>query len=379
MKENHSITTDEMEGSKQSICLRERMKIKFALLDKEQSYLTRVLSALESKFYDKLEIYCFTDEEKAINAVIQNNIDVFFASHIFDIELHQIPERCGFAYLVDTKDVDRYNGERAVCKFQKLESFYGNIVDIYTDKNDVLLTTNAVDDNVPLYVFTSASGGTGTSVAAAAFAVSMTMEGKKTLYINLENFGDTDFCFAGEGQYDMRDMMIALKSGKSNVVMKMESIARKDKTGVYFIATPQNALDVGTLTADDVKQMLELFRKSGMFDCVVADVNLAFGERELLLFKQARSIVFVSDASETSNSKFNRAYTALSILEQKENSGFTGRISVFYSKVSGKLSAGVSVPGIRIIGAAPRFDRASNDTMAKKIAELNVFRELINS
>ena len=353
------------------------MKIKIAILDKEQTYLSRVMNSLEGKFSDKLEIYCFTDAEKAINTVIQNNIDVFFASYVFEIEMHRIPERCGFAYLVDTKDVDKYNGERAVCKFQKLESFYGDIVDIFTDKNDVLLTGNSVNADVPLYVFTSASGGSGASVAAAAFAISLARETKKTLYLNLENFGDSGFYFHGDGQYDLRDMMIALKSGKSNIAMKMETIAKKDKSGVYFIETPQNALDVGMLTVDDINELIELFRKSGIFDSVVVDINFAIGEKEILLFKQAYSIVFVSDASETANGKLYRAYETLVVAEQKANASFLSRMSVFYNKVSGKMTSGIDIPGIKVIGAAPKFEKISNENMVRKIAELGVFQELI--
>ena len=140
-----------MEGNEQ-ILLVVIMKIKIAILDKEQTYLSRVMNSLEGKFSDKLEIYCFTDAEKALNTVVQSNIDVFFASYVYEIETHRIPERCGFAYLVDTKDVDKYNGERAVCKFQKLESFYGDIVDIFTDKNDVMLSASSLVHGIkPLF------------------------------------------------------------------------------------------------------------------------------------------------------------------------------------------------------------------------------------
>lgn len=365
-----------MEGNEQ-ILLVMIMKIKIAILDKEQTYLSRVMNSLEGKFSDKLEIYCFTDAEKALNTVVQSNIDVFFASYVYEIETHRIPERCGFAYLVDTKDVDKYNGERAVCKFQKLESFYGDIVDIFTDKNDVMLSGSSINADVPLFLFTSASGGAGASVVAAAFAISMAREGKKTIYLNLENFGDSGFYFHGDGQYDLRDMMIALKSGKSNIAMKMETIAKKDKSGVYFIETPQNALDVGMLTTDDVNELVELFRKSGVFDCVVIDMNFAIGEKEISLFKQAYSIVFVSDASETSNGKLYRAYETLVVAEQKANASFLGRLTVFYNKVNGKSASGIDIPGISIIGAAPKFEKISAENIARRIAELGVFQELI--
>ncbi len=353
------------------------MKIKFAILDKEQTYLSRVMSSLESKYSDKLEIYCFTDPDKAINAIEQNNIDVFFASYASEVELQLIPERCGFAYLVENKDVDKYNGERAVCKFQKLDSLYSNIVDIYADKNDVMLSSNSINSNVPIYVFTAASGGTGASVSAAAFAISLAREGKKTLYLNLENFGDSGFYFEGDGQHDFRDMMIALKSGKSNVAMKMETIAQRDKSGVYFIATPKNALDVGMLTAGDINELIDLFHKSGVFESVVIDINFAIGEKEISLFKKAYSIVFVSDANEVSNGKLNRVYETLVVAEQKEKAAFLNRVVVFFNKVNGKISTNEELR-LKVVGAAPKYEKMATKTMARKIAEIDAFRELIN-
>ncbi len=354
------------------------MKIKFAILDQDQTYLSRVMNSLESKYSDKLEIYCFTDLEKAISTVIKNNIDVFFVSHTYEMAVQQIPDRCGFAYLVDTKGVDRYNGERAICKFQKLESFYSEIIDVFTDKNDVMLSSESVNADVPLYVFTSASGGSGTSVAAAAFSVSLAREVKKILYLNLENFGDTNLYFHGDGQYDLRDMMIALKSGKSNIAMKLETIAKKDDYGVYFIATPKNALDVGMLTSEDIKDLVGMFRKSGIFDCVVIDINFSIGDKEISLFKQAYAIIFVNDGSETSNGKFRRAYETLVVAEQKENASFLSRINIFFNKINEKFNAGIDIPGLNVVGAAPKFENASIENIIKKLVELNVFKDLIN-
>ena len=44
------------------------MKIKLALLDSDQNYLNRIVTAFNIKYADKLEIYSFTKLESAMAA-----------------------------------------------------------------------------------------------------------------------------------------------------------------------------------------------------------------------------------------------------------------------------------------------------------------------
>lgn len=353
------------------------MKIKLAVLDKEQSYLERISTSLGHKYNDKLEIYCFTDMQKAVENVIKNNIDVFFASFSYEIDTSVLPERCGFAYLVDTKDVDLYNGERAVCKFQKLENIHNYIIDIYTDKNDIKLSTPIMSSDMPVYVFTSAVGGCGTSVAASAFSISLAKEGKKVIYLNLEKFGNTSFYFDGEGQYDLRDILIAIKSGKSNISMKLESMVKKDKTNVSFISSPQKSLDIATLTAADIKSLIELFKTSGAFDCVVIDIDFEVSDKITSLFNLSHAVILVSDASEKATYKIQRAYEAVSMSVNPQNAAFLDRIVIFYNRVKNSLQSSINIPNVRTIGASPEYNNANVNDIMRKMVEVNAFKDLL--
>ena len=43
-----------------------KMKIKLAILEKDQGYLTKIVSVFSTKYADKFEIYSFTDKEVAL-------------------------------------------------------------------------------------------------------------------------------------------------------------------------------------------------------------------------------------------------------------------------------------------------------------------------
>lgn len=55
------------------------MKIKLAILDKDTAYLQRIVSVFNNKYVDKLEIYSFTDQEMALEAVQKAKIHVLLA------------------------------------------------------------------------------------------------------------------------------------------------------------------------------------------------------------------------------------------------------------------------------------------------------------
>ena len=100
------------------------MKIKVAVLEKDKSYLNRLVTAFGAKYADKFEVYSFTDPEIALQTIREIKTDVLIAGEIFDIDLAQIPKRCGFAYLVDSPDIDTLSGQRTICKFQKADLIY---------------------------------------------------------------------------------------------------------------------------------------------------------------------------------------------------------------------------------------------------------------
>ena len=90
------------------------------------------------------------------------------------------------------------------------------------------------------------AGGTGTSSMAAACTCSKG-RGNNVLYLNLEKFGSSDVFFSGEGQFDLSDIIFALKGRKANLAMKLQSCVKKATcVGEISFQTIQTALDIDT-------------------------------------------------------------------------------------------------------------------------------------
>lgn len=353
------------------------MKIKLAILEKDKSYLNRIVTAFNTKYADKFTIYTFTDSTVALSSINDSRVDVLIASDVFDIDAESLPMRCGFAYLVDSADVVTFNEQRAICKFQKVDLIYKQILSIYSENAISVSGLNLGDESSQVIVFASPSGGTGSSSVAAACAVYFAGKGKKTLYLCLEKFGSSDAFFSAEGQFGMSDIIFALKSKKANLSLKFESSVKQDARGVYFYSQPKIALDMLELNPEEVLRLVTELKLTGGYDYIILDMDFSMDKSTMKIYQQSHALVMVGDGSEISNTKIHRAYTALSTIEQKSDAPLTNRTALIYNKFSNKTSRALGDIGIRTAGGVPRYEHATTEQVVNQLAALDIFSKII--
>ena len=95
------------------------MRIKIVVLDSDINYLNRIITVLNNRYENRLQVYAFSQTEKAFECLEKEKISVFLASEEFEIDRSLIPKRCGFAYLTEFKDVESISDVIAICKYQK--------------------------------------------------------------------------------------------------------------------------------------------------------------------------------------------------------------------------------------------------------------------
>lgn len=93
------------------------MKIKLAILECDRAYMNRLITVFSTKYADKLEIYSFTTQDLIYEILEKNKIDVFLADDSFEMDVDKIPSRCGFAYLVESADIELLHNEKVIHKF----------------------------------------------------------------------------------------------------------------------------------------------------------------------------------------------------------------------------------------------------------------------
>ena len=353
------------------------MKIKLAILERDRSYLTRIASAFGTKYADKLEIYSFTDPDVALSTLNSAKIDVLLASDAFDIDTNKLPNRCAFAFLVDSMGIESLREQRAICKFQKADLIYKQILSVYSEKASSITGFKIAGDAGQVIVFCSVSGGVGSSTMAAACATHFAQQEKKVLYLNLEKFGSADVFFSGQGQFDMSDIIFALKSKKTNLPLKLEGCVKQDPCGVYFYSQTKIALDMMELNTEDTLRLISELRLMGEYDYIILDMDFAIDKETLKVFREAQAIVLIGDGSLESNNKTNRAYTALATLEQNADAPLVNRMYFIYNKVSSKNGQSIDDSGLKVLGGAPRYAGASEQQIRDQLAAMNIFDAIV--
>lgn len=352
------------------------MKIKLAILENDTNYLNRIVSVFSTKYADKIQIYSFTDLQIAISALGTEKIDVFIANDFFSIDVDELPKRCCFAYFVDNTDIETVGGQRAICKFQKAELIYKQILSIYSENAGNLAGLKLTDDESKIIIFSSPCGGNGTSSMAAGCALHFAQKGKRVLFLSFEDFGSSDLYFSGEGQFDMSDVIFALKSKKSNVAMKLESYVKIDPSGVYFFSKAKFALDMLELSHEERIQLLTYVKMFGSYDYVVLDCAFGLDNKHIEYFKKAHNIVMVSDGSNISNMKITNAFVSLLNIDQTLDASVVNRFSLVYNKFSSKTGSMLENVDLKSIGGAPIFLQANEQQIVEELSKLDLFEKL---
>lgn len=350
------------------------MKVRVAILENDSNYLQRVVSIFNNKFGNELEIYSFTDISSAYRCLDDKKIDVFLANENIDIDFSMIPKKCGFAYLVESSDIEKYNDKKAVCKFQRAELIYKQILSIYSEQIPNITGIGESNNSMKTIVFSSPVGGTRTSTLAAACAISIANKGFRVLYLNLENFGDSDSFFSCDGQFDFGDVIYAIKSNKSNRKIKLQSTVKQDSTGVYFYSSVRVALDMLELKVDDYLTLQTELKMLGEYDYVVIDMDFPRNRKGFAFFENCNSIVIASDGSQVSEIKTARAMDAIQILDSYSEYIIQPKFSMIRNKVLGNTE---NRDEIRVIGEIPMYESCSPSQMARQLSLSSVFDQLL--
>ena len=348
------------------------MRIKLAILEKDVSYLNRIVAVFNQKYSDKIQVYSFTEIEPVYQVLRETKIDVLLVSDYFKFDVARIPSRCGFAYFIDSREIDTLDNQKTVCKFQKIDLIYKQILSIYSENTENITGLKITDDSCRLVAFCSPCGGSGVTSVSAAAALRFASKGKKTLYINFEKYGSADVLFSAEGQFDMSDIIFALKSKKTNLSLKLESCVKQDPRGVYFYSSAKQALDMLELREEEMNRLIKELQLTGSYDYIIADIDFNMNDSFLSALKMFHSIIIVGTGSELSNSKIFRLYNSLVIKESMDDSPLLNRMSLLYNQFSNKTNKIISGIEMKNIGGIPRFEHATDQQVVEQIAKMAV-------
>ncbi|MCI8669371.1 MAG: AAA family ATPase [Lachnospiraceae bacterium] len=355
------------------------MKIRVAIFEKDELYLRKITAVFNKKYLDKIQIYCVTNFDLLKKILEDNKIDVLLSNEEFDINIEILPKRCGFAYLTESNEIEQWKDNIAIGKYQHIDLIYKAILNIYAEKAaDLGVNKEVINNMTNIYTFVSASGGTGSSTIAAAASINVAKTGKKVLYLNLEKFGNVNVFFQAEGNGNLSEAIYAVKSRRSNLLLKLESNIKVASNGVNFFDNCKNSFDIMELTREDINLLIYHLTSSKLFDCIIIDCDFEISDMIIEILKMSSVIYFVNDGSKISNEKFMNVYNTLEIYEQQKDIRILDKITVFYNKFRNKTSTMIENNDIKIIGGIKMYDGASAEQVIEEISSMSILKDIFN-
>lgn len=352
------------------------MKLKVAVLDHDLEFLNRLAEAFQKKYEDKIILRMFSDEEAMYESLQRTRVDLILAEQSLKMDISRIASGTVVGCFCEMPDVGEVNGIPAICKFQKVENIYKEIFNIYADysENIQIKTSNS---ETRIVLFTSAQGGSGTSTAAAAHALRKAQEGYKIVYLNLEQFGDTDLYFSGSGSMSFSDVIYALKSKNGNLELRLESIIQTDQSGVDFFHTCKNAYDMFELQSDEIETLVSAVSNVKKYDEIVIDISDSSMDRQIKLMKNiVDKIIYVSDGSMTGNKKFEQFCDVIRVLEQRNSFNVLEKMILLYNRYSSKTSKQLKKTAVPVLGGIHRFEGIGEKELIQKISQVEIIGEI---
>lgn len=353
------------------------MRIKLGILHSDTVYLKRFTAALETKYPDKLALYSFSSLDAVKDTLEKERIDVLLAEDTFGVEPEQLPTKCGFAYFVDSQEVETLRGVPTVCRFQRAEMIYKRILGLFSESLGEVSVRNLYSSSTKVLMFSTPCGGTGTSTLAASCAAHFAAKGKRCLYLSLEDFGGADVYFSGEGTADMSDVVYAVKSKRVNLSIKLESCLKQDRCGVFFFSTVKIALDMMELTSEERVDLISTLVSSGNYDILIVDLTFDIRNETRSIFDLAHMLVWVSDGLPITNFKIARAHAALKVLCQGTQSTLADRVCLLQNKTDESSFAPVPELNIRCVGHIPKLRHRMDESIIDSLAPLDVFDSIL--
>lgn len=116
------------------------MKIKVAIWDMDENYVRRLLQNFQIYYSEKLELGVFLDAETLHRSIREKQIDMLLIDSRIKIDKNFLPQdsRIIIARLCDSSDIEELEGNPAICKYQKIDVLFKEILSIYADQSPMV-------------------------------------------------------------------------------------------------------------------------------------------------------------------------------------------------------------------------------------------------
>lgn len=286
------------------------MKIRLLIASSDRDYTDHLSKVLTEKYVDDFEVSVCSNQERLMEMIAGNRADIVLTESelITSISLRSV--RLPLVLVDETSRSAVLDDEyKHVKKYQRISHMVKEILGFYAEVS--LGGETYGTGYAQITAFWSPVGGSGKTTSALAYAMNCVSNGKKTVYLDLQNFSCSSVYF----QQNDKSISTLFQKLDSNIELLLRSIRQEDSgTGILYFGQPENYDDINILTPDDVRNLVDGCAKG--VDELVIDLSSVCNENVRKILDFANQVFIVLDSSRVSAAKWNQFQTQNNVYDQ---------------------------------------------------------------
>lgn len=272
-------------------------KPRIIIADSDVNYVIPMQAKFAEDFFEKADIEIITDPEyfRQLFSKPQRADIMILSEDLYDLTLQR--HNIGHIFLMtEQAESDRTADPKVdtLFKYSSLKEIYNEI----TGRSaDVLKMKEQKAQSTKVVLVCSASGGVGKTTVAMGISASLTKHYKQVLYISASRMHTFHHLLENRAPVSAPDIYTKLMSADEEIYANLKPVIRKEQFS-YLPPFKAALMSLG-LQYGVYEQIIRSARKSGEYDFIVVDADVAFDEDQAALIDLADKVVVVTDQTVT--------------------------------------------------------------------------------
>lgn len=271
-------------------------KPRIIIADTDSNYIIPLQLKFVEDFFEKVDLEIITDKDFFENIFsISQRADILVISEdLYDRSMQR--HNVAHIFLMTEQYEEESTADLRINRIFKYTSIKEIFNEIIGKSGDVLKLERDINQATQVVLFYSASGGTGKTTAAMGVSASLTKNYKRVLYINASRLQSFQHMLENSAPITAADVYAKLSGDNlENVYTNIHHVIRKE---LFSYLPPFKAalMSLG-LHYSVYKEIVKSAKKSGDFDFIVIDADVAFDEEKAELINMADKVVIVTNQS----------------------------------------------------------------------------------
>ncbi|NLL66982.1 MAG: hypothetical protein GX236_04685 [Clostridiaceae bacterium] len=292
-------------------------QIRLVIADSDAIFLEKFSTYLQKKKASGFSLELFTDKNKLVEWFRNgDNADLIIISSSLFNELDEKPEKKNIFLLRDCAESLIPRGFNGMSKYMPADQIMKEILSLCSEyiPQDINDETGLGQINLVLY----ADGSDALNPLAQGIAYIKATKGKRTFFLNLDEFSNIDCYFHCDNTKGLSEMIYYVKSQKDNLSLKAEVCTSYDsETGLYFMKGHNNPEDVTNLNEEELSALIKSIQKSSPYEEIIISRAYLTDQLNMILLNEAQKIYISALNYPTSLHRLLKIGDQISLYEEK--------------------------------------------------------------